>query len=50
MRFLGREMEYRPPPVLGQDTAAVLNEILATDSAAADSNMKGNCHETASTD
>jgi crotonobetainyl-CoA:carnitine CoA-transferase CaiB-like acyl-CoA transferase len=42
MRFLDREIEYRPPPVLGQDTAAVLNEILATDSTSGIDNMKGN--------
>ena len=50
MRFVGRAMQYRPPPVLGQDTAAVLNEILAADSAAGDNHMKGNCHETTPTD
>jgi len=42
MRFLDREIEYRPPPVLGQDTAAVLNEILATDSTSGIDTMKGN--------
>ncbi len=43
MRFLGKEMVYKSPPVLGQDTAAVLNEILATDSTSGiDNNMKGN--------
>ena len=31
MRFVGRETQYRPPPVLGQDTAAVLGEMVATD-------------------
>jgi formyl-CoA transferase/CoA:oxalate CoA-transferase len=27
IRFLDRSMEYRPPPVLGQHTEAVLEEI-----------------------
>ncbi len=27
MRFVGREMEHRPPPALGQDTARVLEEL-----------------------
>ena len=34
MRYAGRSMEYRPPPLLGEHTVAVLEEILASGIAA----------------
>ena len=47
MRFVDREMEYRPPPLLGQDTATVLDEIMET--IAPTRTRKGKCHETTTT-